>query len=222
MILTQAHIPYDIAARAWKANGFRDSYAWHQRIWEAFPNQPKANRNFLTRLDDTGQDFRLLILSPDPPTRPDWCPSTQWESKAMDANFFHHPAYHFSLVANPTVKLVIHDEHGQRKKNGKRVPLIHREDKVIDGRTIPGLETWMQRKAAQHGFAIHPDHPLRIDPRPEQTFIKQGTVGKHQATEFSGVLTVSDQALFEQAVTQGIGSAKAFGFGLLCLSPINL
>ena len=67
MILTRAQIPYEIAARNWKDNGFRDSYAWHKRIWEAFPGQPEAQRNFLTRLDDTGDGFRLLILSEEPP-----------------------------------------------------------------------------------------------------------------------------------------------------------
>lgn len=222
MILTQAHIPYDIAARAWKANGFRDNYAWHQRIWEAFPDQPEAQRNFLTRLDDKGQDFRLLILSPDPPTRPDWCPTDHWQSKTVDAAFYHHAHYHFSLLANPTVKLVVRDAQGQRKKNGKRVPIIHRQDTTVGGKAVPGLETWLRRKGEQHGFALLPDQPLKINPRPEQTFIKQGTAGKHHATEFVGVLTVTDQSRFEEAATRGIGSAKAFGFGLLCLAPINI
>lgn len=221
MILTQAHIPYSIAARPWRDGGFRDCYAWHQRIWEAFPGRPAANRDFLTRLDDTGTALRLLILSVEMPTRPDWCPDNQWESRAVPENFFQHSAYRFSLVANPTIKQVVRLPDGQRKNNGKRVPLIHREDRMIQGKSVPGQETWLNRKAEQHGFQIHSDFPLQIHPRPTEAFIKRGVAGKHAACEFSGVLQVTRPADFLLAATHGIGSAKAFGFGLLCLSPIS-
>lgn len=212
MNLTQAKIPYDIAAREWKDGGFRDSYAWHKRIWEAFPGQPEAERHFLTRLDDTGHGFRLLILSKDPPTRPDWCPSTDeaWQSRPIDEAFFQHEAYRFSLLANPTKKLVVRHPDGSRKKNGQRVPLGKRED-LID---------WIQRKGEQHGFTVDTD-TLKTAPRPRQQFLKKGKSGTHTATEFTGTLKVTDPIAFEQAAKQGIGSAKAFGFGMLCLVPIT-
>lgn len=221
MILTQANIPYNTVARAWKDNGFRDSYAWHQRIWEAFPGPPEGTRNFLTRLDDTGQGFRLLILSPEPPTRPDWCPSGHWKSKTIAHDFYHHSHYHFSLLANPTVKRIVRDAQGNRKKNGKRLPLVHRDDREIDGKTVPGLETWFSRKAQLHGFALVKNQPLKINPRPNHDFIKKGKAGRHHAIEFSGVLTVVDQTLFQEAAVNGIGTAKAFGFGMLCLAPVS-
>jgi len=52
-----------------------------------------------------------------------------------------------------------------------------------------------------------------------QAFLKKGAAGTHTATEFSGTLQVTDPALFLTAAANGIGSAKAFGFGMLCLSP---
>jgi len=210
MILTQANIPYEITARSWKNSGFRDSYAWHKRIWEAFPGQPEADRNFLTRLDDTGNGFRLLILSEQPPTRPDWCPSDQWQSKTVSDAFYQHRVYQFSLVANPTKKLVIRDDQGERKKNGRRIALSTRED----------LVDWMERKGAQHGFSIDLD-TLKVIPRPRQQFLKNGKSGNHTATEFTGRLNVQDLQAFQEAALQGIGSAKAFGFGMLCLNPIS-
>lgn len=212
MILTQAQIPYDIAAREWKDGGFRDSYAWHKRIWEAFLGQPEAERQFLTRLDDTGQGFRLLILSKDPPTRPDWCPSTDeaWQSRPIDEAFFQHKAYRFSLLANPTKKLVVRHPDGSRKKNGKRIPLGKRED-LID---------WIQRKGEQHGFNVDAE-TLKTVPRPRQQFLKKRKSGTHTATEFTGTLKVTDPTAFQEAAKHGIGSAKAFGFGLLCLSPLT-
>jgi len=214
MILTRALIPYEIAARWQKDGGFRDSYAWHKRIWEAFPGKPQADRDFLTRLDDTGDGFRLLIQSPQTPTRPDWCPENEWASRPITEAFLSHPQYHFSLLANPTVKRVVRDEAGSRKKNGRREPISTRED----------LIAWLTRKAAQHGFAIDPA-TLKTIPRPRQPFTKKDKATEtlhhatHTATEFTGLLTVTDPALFQQSVRTGIGSAKAFGFGMLCLSP---
>lgn len=210
MNLTQAHIPYDIAARQWKGGGFRDSYAWHKRVWEAFPGQPDAKRSFLTRLDDTGQDFRLLILSSESPIRPDWCPVDQWQTKVVNDAFFQHPAYQFSLLANPTRKQVIRDENGVRKKNGRRVALVQRED----------LLAWIERKASEHGFQVD-SATLKTVPRPRQHFLKASSGGTHTATEFVGTLRVTNPASFKEAATHGIGSAKAFGFGLLCLAPLN-
>jgi len=35
--LTQALVPYEIAARWRKDGGFTDSYAWHKRAWIVFP-----------------------------------------------------------------------------------------------------------------------------------------------------------------------------------------
>ncbi|MGB0744102.1 MAG: type I-E CRISPR-associated protein Cas6/Cse3/CasE [Opitutales bacterium] len=210
MILTQAQIPYDIAARERKDGGFRDSYAWHKRVWEAFPGQPEADRHFLTRLDDTGQGFRLLILSQEPPTRPDWCPSSAWESKTVADEFFRQPAYRFSLLANPTRKLVVRKPDGSRKKNGQRIALSRRED----------LIAWLERKGGQHGFAVE-SSTLKTISRPRQHFLKKGNNGTHTATEYAGTLRVTDTVAFEQAAKNGIGSAKAFGFGMLCLVPIT-
>lgn len=208
MVLTQANIPYDIVALEWKDGGFRDSYAWHKRIWEVFPGQPEADRQFLTRLDDTGLGFRLLVLSEEPPTRPDWCPSDEWESKTVADTFFQDSIYRFSLLANPTKKLVVRKSDGSRKKNGQRIALSKRED----------LVAWLERKGEQRGFAVDLDS-LKTIPRPRQQFLRKGKSGTHTATEYAGTLRVTDAAAFVQANKQGVGSGKAFGFGMLCLVP---
>ena len=38
---------------------------------------------------------------------------------------------------------------------------------------------------------------------------------------FEGVLEVTDAERFRQALEQGIGSAKAYGFGLLSIAPAS-
>jgi len=210
VILTQAQIPYEIAAKGWKDGGFRDSYAWHKRVWEAFPGKPEAQRDFLTRLDDTGEGFRLLLLSPEPPTRPDWCPVDAWQSKTIADSFYGYEQYRFSLLANPTRKRVVRDANGVKKKNGRREPITKREE----------LEQWIIRKGEQHGFAVD-QASLKTIPRPRQSFLKQGKGGTHSSTEFSGVLSVRDPIALKEAAVRGVGSAKAFGFGMLCLVPLS-
>ncbi len=207
--LTEALVPYEIAARWRKDGGFSDSYAWHKRAWDCFPGQPEAAREFLTRLDDIGQGFRLLILSATSPSQPDWCPDNGWRSKPVGESFLSRPAYRFSLLANPTRKLAVPRDSDGKRRGAKRVPISKRED----------LLAWLERKAALHGFSIEPQE-VRTIPQPRQPFLKAGNAGLHTATEFSGVLTVTDLPLLREAFIRGIGSAKAFGFGMLCLSPL--
>jgi len=49
----------------------------------------------------------------------------------------------------------------------------------------------------------------------------EGKSGTHTATEFTGTLTVTRPNIFQEAAKNGIGSAKAFGFGMLCLVPLT-
>jgi CRISPR system Cascade subunit CasE len=210
--LTKIELDHEMAFKA----GLRDSYSWHQAIWKAFPGRDGEDRFFLTRLDEIEGGLRLLVLSPDEPVRPPWCPEPSWKPKPISDSFFTHRTYRFSLVANPTRKV----RSEKNPKNGRRVPLVSREDKVVDGKTIPGLLTWLARKGEQHGFTFDP-HSTKTIPRPRQPFLKKGAAGLHSATEFAGVLTVTDPEKLRHAVLHGIGSAKAFGFGMLCLSPIQ-
>jgi CRISPR system Cascade subunit CasE len=209
--LTKIEIDYETAHKA----GLRDAYAWHQWAWLAFPGRPEDDRDFLTRLDDTGDGFRFLIQSASSPQRPGTCPLDAWQTRVIPESFFSHPAYRFSLLANPTRKLAAPRDAEGKRRNAKRIPVSTRED----------LIAWIERKGLQHGFRIDPAG-LQTIPRPRQVFVKKSTTdtqrhaGLHSATEFVGILKITDPALFIQATHTGIGSAKAFGFGMLCLSPV--
>ncbi len=209
--LTKIEIDYETAHKA----GLRDAYAWHQWAWQAFPDRPEANRDFLTRLDDTGDGFRFLIQSAAPPQRPGTCPEDVWLTKDIPGAFFQHGSYRFSLLVNPTKKLAAPRDAQGKRRNAKRIPISTRED----------LLDWIARKGTQHGFLADPA-TLQTIPRPRQVFVKKSSsdsqrhAGLHSATEFVGILNVIDPTQFLQATHTGIGSAKAFGFGMLCLSPI--
>lgn len=205
--LTQALIDPDTARqlKLWKW----DSYQWHKAVWEAFPGRPDKRRDFLTRLDIHQGSYRLLIVSPEIPTRPDWCPSDCWQTKPIPPKYFEKNHYAFQLRANPTKKVAVQNADGSFKKNSRRVPLRQREE----------LVAWMERKAEQGGFKVEADK-LRTIPYGPERFQKDGSGGTHTAVEFQGVLTVTDPAKFHETFTRGIGSAKAFGFGLLVIAPV--
>ena len=206
--LTQILVSYEDAVRLLR---IRDTYDWHQRVWQAFGDRENQARDFLIRVDRKEEAYRILILSSSAPSKPDWCPTDSFATKIIPDDFFAHPRYRFSLLANPTKKLRVDNADGSRKKNGRRVPLTKRED----------LAAWLQRKADTGGFTLNLGS-LRTIPRGREFFHKDGAVhGTHSAVEFQGELTVTNPAQLRAAVTAGIGSAKAFGFGLLVLAPLS-
>lgn len=205
--LTQILVSYEDAVRLLR---IRDTYDWHQRVWQAFGGRDGQPRDFLIRVDRKEEAFRVLILSRSVPAKPDWCPTDCFGTKTIPDDYFTHPRYRFSLLANPTKK-VRSNGAGERTKNGRRLPITQREE----------LVDWLSRKADAGGFATDAD-ALRTIPRGREFFHKDGTTrGTHTAVEFQGELTVTDPAQFRATVAVGIGSAKAFGFGLLVISPVS-
>lgn len=79
---------------------------------------------------------------------------------------------------------------------------------------------WITRKGEQGGFAVE-EETLRTTPRGREHFHKNDNAGLHSAVEFEGILSVTDRSRFYEAFKQGIGSAKAFGYGLLVLAPVS-
>ncbi|MBO4311985.1 MAG: type I-E CRISPR-associated protein Cas6/Cse3/CasE [Desulfovibrionaceae bacterium] len=187
-----------------------DNYAWHKAVWQCFPDMSDADRDFLLRLDWQDSGCRAYILSGPKPLRPGWCPPSGWAAKEIAPGFLQHARYRFDLLANPTRKLVVRDASGQRRKNGRRVPLVHEDDQ----------RRWLEAKAQQHGFSLVHDAPLAVDPAGRHPFRRQGVNGLHVGVRFRGVLNVTDRELFASAFRKGVGSAKGFGFGMLLLQPI--
>ena len=204
--LTQATIDFATAAK----RGFIDSYSWHQAVWKAFPGREGQQRHFLTRLDEHDDGYRLLIVSPEIPIRPDWCLADYWKTKSIVPSFFTKRRYAFQLCANPTKKITKLNPDGSPAKNGKRIPLRTREE----------LIKWIQHKGEQGGFVVE-ERTLRTIPLGCKQFVKCGARGMHNAVEYKGILNVIDTAKFHEIFTRGLGSAKAFGFGLMVIAPAS-
>jgi CRISPR system Cascade subunit CasE len=123
----------------------------------------------------------------------------------------------FRLLANPTRRLTEHSlgadgqlvkKWANTDKKGMRVPVP--TDQLLD---------WINRRAEKAGFSIEKDS---INVLPGYVFAnKRGD--RHgirlRSVRYDGLLSVTEPALFRQAIIQGIGPGKAFGFGLLSVAP---
>jgi CRISPR system Cascade subunit CasE len=221
----------EVEAETARAEGIFDSYVWHKKLWDCFPNVPDAKRKFLTRIDQLEGAFRLWILSGTKPVCPRWCLIDGFALKQIAESFLSHRFYAFDLRANPVKALVQRDDSGQpllresgKRRRGKRVPLVKPDE----------LRAWLVRKGEVRcrdkatgldvpgGFRIVENRPLEISPMMESHFRKQRDSAYHGGVQFRGTLEVTDRERFIETYQSGIGSAKGFGFGLLLLAPINL
>jgi CRISPR system Cascade subunit CasE len=174
-------------------------------MWKAFPGKEDQSRQFLFRIDDWGRHYQIYLLSPEQPITPRW---GKWETKKIGSSILGYDRYRFQLRANPTTKRIVHHESGERKKNGRRTAIYDRDE----------LRGWLERKAKSAGFHVE---GFDYDPPISQPFRKKGKAGLHSRVDFRGVLKVFDSSAFKVAFSNGIGPAKAFGFGMLVLEPIK-
>jgi CRISPR system Cascade subunit CasE len=178
-----------------------DRYELHRTLLNAFPETLPVQERVLYRVEEGTLEpiVRVLVQSQG---KPDWTIVPRLrdryllhepELRKVDLDVFEGQRLRFRLQANPTVK-----------RAGKRHALYADDD----------LLAWLQRKGDQHGFEVGP-----LDVRTVKLGKKHGK-GRQQvwhAVQFDGVLTVTHASIFSEALTQGIGSAKAFGFGLLSI-----
>src|SRR3990172_486990 len=164
--LTQVTLDFATAAKL----RLCDNYDWHQAVWKAFPGRDGKRRDFLMRLDRRQDGFRLLIVSPAEPARPDWCPTDEesWKTKPIPETYFTGSHYAFQLCANPTKKVSKELPDGSLTKNGRRVPVRTREE----------LVAWIKRKGEQGAFTVD-EASLRTFSRGRDYFEKNRMRGLH-------------------------------------------
>ena len=221
----------DVDAETARAERILDSYAWHRKLWDCFPDLPDAQRDFLIRIDPLEGEYRLWVLSRTKPVCPRWSASDGFAVKQIAESFLSHQYYAFDLKANPIKAVAQRDEIGQqiilpngKRKRGKRVPLVNQDE----------LREWLIRKGDTRcrdqksgepvpgGFRIVEERPLEISPMVENYFRKKEHSAYHGGVQFRGVLEVTDRERFIQSYQSGIGSAKGFGFGLMLLAPVTI
>ncbi len=179
----------------------------HKTIMSAFPvNLDKEQERVLYRVEQRAQTQQVLLLvqslgQPDwsmlPPTYLLDLPNNP-ATKAVDLRLQSGQQLAFRLRANPTKRL----SAGKGNK-GKRIGLYKIEEQI----------KWLQRKGTDHGFTIQtamPTQQQRVDDHRQNL--------KFFSVQFDGILQVTDPTTFLASIQNGIGSGKAFGFGMLSVA----
>ncbi len=124
----------------------------------------------------------------------------------------------FRLRANPTKRVSERNTEQDARWHGKRIELRREADQLA----------WLERKAHECGFVLlgvqlaGADLPdLRITDTPKQHGQRDNQRLSFGVALFEGQLTVVDTAHFHQALRAGVGSAKAYGFGLLSVALLS-
>lgn len=110
--------------------------------------------------------------------------------------------WNFDLTASPSKKV---------PAEGKR----HSQRRIL---RQPGeRQEWLARKAAQSGFVILQATELEQLHISGTHSMESGGKMYHDAYHYQGVLQITDADAFRRALQIGIGSGKAYGFGMMLL-----
>jgi len=115
--------------------------------------------------------------------------------------------FDFKLRVNPTKRLQRDDPEGRLRK-GARVGLRGTMEQMA----------WLRRKGASHGFEVDEVSITDAEHQTERGTRRASNQLVLEGVTFSGQLRVVDAEAFREAITSGIGSGKAYGFGLLSLA----
>lgn len=205
-------------------------YEDHQWLWRWLPVDPEARRDFLFRRHESPDGVRYYLLSSRPPVEHlgSWSALTRPYAPQIEPG----DRFMFELRANPTVR---HDRDGKSRRhdvvmNAKRMALDehgltrwseladeHRPSQSSLVRTA--CAGWLARRADRLGFAVD-DTTLMVEGYAQHRERPTGDL-RFSTVDFTGELTVLDPEAFRVALNHGIGSAKAFGCGLLLIRRGN-
>jgi CRISPR system Cascade subunit CasE len=226
MYLARAFLnPLSRAVRA----DLTDVMSLHRTLMRAFPDDsgPSARKQHgvLYRLDEDAQRGRFVLLVQSA-TRPDFTKLPAGYLADLSDDFdlaaagpTENPAlravdeerkrigvddrFAFRLRANTTKKILTKTGPDGQRKNGKRVPV----------RGDEGRLAWLTRHALEGGFAPEDVKVFEVPARSGGGARKLTFAG----ALFEGRLRVTNADAFRIALAEGVGPAKAFGFGLLSI-----
>lgn len=192
-------------------------YELHRTLAHAFVTDAdhdyRAQHQVLFRVEPLSHASAQPVVLVQSSTEPNWheLPET-YLLRVPDVKVFalaltSGQTFGFRLLANPTKK-----EKRPDHRQGRRIALPD----LTDGDGLTPARAWLVRKGEQSGFQIvyatSEDFWLGTDRRSQ---------GKNAipiyGVRFDGLLQITDANTLNNALINGIGPSKAFGFGLLSL-----
>jgi CRISPR system Cascade subunit CasE len=211
----------------------------HRLLWSLFPSllaekvpelpqhkqRQRPCENFLWR-EEGGTHWRrrtFITLSARPPE--DRVRLFDVETKPFAPVLAAGQRLRFRLRASPSVnERCPGAPRGKRKDpvsialNGLPEKGKHQRDQVIQ----EVGHDWLTRQGVRAGFHLPDTRLLRVDGEDHRRLPRAGgperTI-RFSVLDFEGLLEVDDAAAFLQALSHGIGRARAFGCGLMLIRP---
>lgn len=213
----------------------------HRTVSKAFPaiesneaaphheqKTPRNEYNLLHRLDFDANSGKAVLLVQSS-VKPDWSFLRESYAREIECKTVHEQYSNvengmrllFRLRANPTKRVGKSDARADErfkpsdeKKIRRRVELRTDEEKI----------NWLKRKGEDCGFQLT---NVRINETVENAAAhsaskqfgrRDGKKMTFGSVVFEGVLQVTDAGKFREALKTGIGTGKAYGFGLLSIA----
>ena len=222
--------PADGREREAAHRGPSSTYAEHQWLWGMFSAPQGTPRDFLFRRSQVDGLPRFYVVShrEPQPMGDTW----QIHSRRYKPQIQAGDRLGFELRANPSVR------HGRDGKSKRHDVVMETKKRLLAERGLtrwadlparekPDLHSvvqqsciaWLTRRSIKLGFTVNEESVVveGYEQRSEQAdrSLQFSTV------DLRGELTVADPPAFVGALFDGIGSAKAFGCGLLLVRPMS-
>ena len=210
LFISAIHVPADSgfsAAATW------DYYMLHRLVCTGFTDRRALEAaRVLFRFDIEGDHGFLFVQSK---TKPDWSRlDPGLKLSVVGPKVLVLPCLElgvplrFRLLAEPSRRIGAKTSTDR----GRRVHLV----------TEAEQRDWLARKGSESGFRIETcSISIRLwHDNKTQITLPNGKLKPLGAVLFDGLLIVSDPDKLRQAVGNGIGPQKAYGFGLLSIAPL--
>lgn len=197
-----------------------EGYQTHQLVWQLFSHSPTQERDFIYR-----QEFReglpliYVVSAQEPQEHANW----QIETKDYRPQLSAGQRLAFMVRVNPVIK-----KRDPAKKHADKHDIVMDLKKRLPKANWPALGElvqqagieWLTKQSVAHGFHFKPE-AISVEGYQQLTLPHRGQSGIQLSTlEFTGVLNVTDAEKFVQMLYQGLGSAKAFGCGLMLVRKV--
>lgn len=201
-----SRIPLDITGRA-TLQALASPSIFHGAVEDAFKGERQRN---LWRVDRLKGQYYLLVLSAEKPdlarAAEQFAPEgATWQTKdytPLLERVKNGTVWRFHLCANPTYSVAVEGGRGR----------------VCAHSTTAHQRGWLMKQSERHGFEVKED---AFDVTRSQWFHFGKGTGKNRITllavTYEGRLTVTDEGLFREMLTDGIGREKAYGVGLMTI-----
>ncbi|WP_320171106.1 type I-E CRISPR-associated protein Cas6/Cse3/CasE [Maridesulfovibrio sp.] len=195
-------------------------YEEHQALWKIFSDSPDRERDFVYRRMDRSS---FLAVSDREPVKTGFLRNLQVKeyNPQLDAG----ERLHFSLRFNPVVKR--RDESGRQQRidlvQDQRMKMQEQgETSSVKGQRLKIAEEvgvqWIMKRSETLGFELEQGgnwSGLIVESYSQERFRKGNGRVVLSCMDVRGFATVTDPDNLRQALFNGVGCAKGFGFGLL-------